>query len=78
MAAEAVTGSIVLVPGDPELSEFEDDLWQQWPKCLDRDERAFRVTTSLYRVVDDVGERHGADLAVLDVGPTSARSTAPP
>ncbi len=69
VAAEAVTGSIALVPGDLQLSEFEDDLSQQWPKCLDRDERAFRVTTSLYRVVADVGERHGADLAVLDVGP---------
>lgn len=69
VAAEAVTGSIVLIPGDLQLSEFEDDLSQQWPKCLDRDERAFRVTTSLYRVVADVGERHGADIAVLDVGP---------
>lgn len=69
VAAEAVTGSIVLVPGDLQLSELEDDLSQQWPKCLDRDERAFRVTTSLYRVVADVGERHGADIAVLDVGP---------
>ncbi|HEX2691670.1 MAG TPA: ParA family protein [Kofleriaceae bacterium] len=69
VAAEAVTGSIVLVPGDLQLSELEDDLSQQWPKCLDRDERAFRVTTSLYRVVADVGDRHGADIAVLDVGP---------
>lgn len=69
VAAEAVTGSIVLVPGDLQLSEVEDDLSQQWPRCLDRDERAFRVTTSLYRVVADVGERHGADIAVLDVGP---------
>lgn len=69
VSAEAVTGSIVLVPGDLQLSELEDDLSQQWPKCLDRDERAFRVTTSLYRVVVDVGQRHGADIAVLDVGP---------
>jgi hypothetical protein len=57
VAAEAVTGSIVLVPGDLQLSELEDDLSQQWPKCLDSDERAFRVTTSLYRVVADAGER---------------------
>jgi hypothetical protein len=69
VAAEAVTGSIVLVPGDLQLSELEDDLSQEWPKCLDSDERAFRVTTSLYRVVADAGERHGADIAMLDVGP---------
>jgi cellulose biosynthesis protein BcsQ len=69
LAPEAVTNKIVLVPGDLQLSEFEDDLSQQWPKCLEGDERALRVTTSLHRVVADVGERSGAEIAVLDVGP---------
>ena len=66
---ESVSGSIALVVGDLQLSELEDELSQQWPKCLDRDERAFRVTTALHRVVTDVGDRFGADIAVLDVGP---------
>jgi chromosome partitioning protein len=69
LSAEAVSRTIVLIPGDLQLSEFEDDLSQQWPKCLERDERAFRVTTSLHRVVADVGNRSGAEIAVLDVGP---------
>lgn len=69
LSPEPVTRKIVLVPGDLQLSEFEDDLSQQWPKCLDRDERAFRVTTSLHRIVADVGKRSGAAIAVLDVGP---------
>jgi chromosome partitioning protein len=69
LAPEPVTSKIVLVPGDLQLSEFEDDLSQQWSRCLDRDERAFRVTTALHRVVADVGERSGAEIAVLDVGP---------
>lgn len=69
IAPEAVNSRILLVPGDLQLSELEDDLSQMWPKCLDRDERAFRVTTALYRVVADVAERSGADLALLDVGP---------
>ena len=69
LALEPVTRNIVLVPGDLQLSEFEDDLSQQWPECLDRDERAFRVTTSLHRVVADVGKRSGAEIAILDVGP---------
>lgn len=68
LAPEAVTTRIVLVPGDPQLSEFEDELSQQWPRCLDSDQRAFRVVTSLYRIVADVGERSGADIAVLDTG----------
>jgi len=66
---EPVTGRIVLVTGDLQLSELEDDLSQQWPKCLEGDERAFRVTTALHRVVADVGHRSGADVGVLDVGP---------
>lgn len=69
LAPEPVTRGIVLVPGDLQLSELEDELSQQWPKCLDRDERAFRATTALHRVVADVGKRSGADIAVLDVGP---------
>ena len=68
-AGEPVADAIRLIPGDLQLSELEDDLSQQWPKCLDRDERAFRVTTALFRVVADVGEKAGADIAVLDVGP---------
>lgn len=66
---EAITGSVSLVVGDLQLSELEDELSQQWPKCLDKDERAFRVTTALDRVVQDTGLRVGADIAILDVGP---------
>ena len=58
-----------LLPGDLALSEFEDDLSQNWPKCLDRDERAFRVTTALFRAVQDAGAKLGADVALIDVGP---------
>jgi len=66
---ESIGNNIVLLPGDLQLSEFEDDLSQQWPKCLDRDERAFRVTTALQRIVRTAGERHGATIALIDVGP---------
>jgi chromosome partitioning protein len=69
IGAEPVTGSIVLLTGDLQLSEVEDDFSQVWPKCLDRDERAFRFTTALDRLVRQAGERAGADVAVLDVGP---------
>jgi cellulose biosynthesis protein BcsQ len=69
IAHESVSARIALVTGDLQLSALEDDLSQQWPKCLDRDERAFRVTTALHRVVADVGRKTGATLALLDVGP---------
>jgi chromosome partitioning protein len=60
---------VALVPGDLRLSEIEDDLSQQWPKCLDRDERAFRVTTSLFRVVAAAGKSFDAEIGLIDVGP---------
>lgn len=69
LTAEPVSLSVSLVVGDLDLSAVEDDLSQQWPKCVDGDERAFRVTTALHRVVSDVGTRAAASLALLDVGP---------
>lgn len=67
----AIPGSerLYLVPGDLALSDFESDLAEQWPKCLDREERAFRVTSSLARIVVDAARRCQADLALVDVGP---------
>jgi chromosome partitioning protein len=55
--------------GDLSLSEFEDDLSQNWPKCLDRDERAFRVTTAIYRAVRAAAIRMEANVILIDVGP---------
>lgn len=66
---QAVSGNISLVVGDLQLSEFEDDLSQQWPRCLDGDERAFRVTTALHRIVARTARQTAADIAIVDVGP---------
>ena len=58
-----------LLVGDLDLSEFEDDLSQSWPKCLDRDERGFRVTTAIYRAVRDAAKINDSELILIDVGP---------
>jgi len=60
---------IHLLLGDLALSEFEDDLSQNWPKCLDRDERAFRVTTAIYRAVLAAAADLDAEVILIDVGP---------
>lgn len=60
---------LFLVPGDLGLSDFEGDLAEQWPKCLDRDERAFRVTTSFFRIILRASEETKADVVLIDVGP---------
>ena len=60
---------IGLLMGDLTLSRREDELSTQWPKCLDGDKRAFRVTTAFARLIARAGRQFGADLALLDVGP---------
>jgi len=67
---ERVTDRIALIPGDLELSGFEDDLSETWPKCLDRDERAFRITTAFSRIIKRAGKTHGAEICLIDVGPS--------
>jgi cellulose biosynthesis protein BcsQ len=66
---EAVAERLLLVVGDLALSSFEDQLSEVWPKCMDRDERAFRVTSAFWRIMQEAARRHGADLILADLGP---------
>lgn len=65
-----VTERLAIVPGDLLLSDFEDELSATWPRCVDRDERAFRVTSAFHRIIEDAGRRYKADVVLIDVGPT--------
>jgi len=60
---------LALLAGDIGLSEFEDDLSSVWPECQDGKERAFRVTSAFWRVIQRACEIHEADLALIDLGP---------
>jgi cellulose biosynthesis protein BcsQ len=64
-----VTDGVAIVPGDLLLSDFEDELFAAWPRCLEKDERAFRVTAAFHRIIGDAIRRDDADLALIDVGP---------
>ncbi|MBX9791097.1 MAG: AAA family ATPase [Pirellulales bacterium] len=66
---EEINERLALVPGDMSLSQFEDDLSQVWPKCLDRDERAFRVMSAFWRVLQLAAQKHRADVVIIDLGP---------
>lgn len=66
---EAISERLFLLPGDLYLSRFEDSLSEVWPKCLDRDERAFRVTSAFWRIVASAATETEADLVFIDVGP---------
>jgi len=66
---EQITENLWLVPGDLVLSRFEDELSSQWPDCLDGRERAFRVISSFYRLLQMASVGQHADVVLVDVGP---------
>ena len=60
---------LILLPGDLRLSTFEDELSTQWPLCLEGKERAFRVESAFWRVMQRSAEVSKADLILVDLGP---------
>ena len=64
-----INAQLALIPGDMALYAFEDDLSQVWPKCLDKDERAFRVISAFWRVLQRGASDHQADVILVDLGP---------
>lgn len=66
---EAVAEGFGAVLGDLALSRAEAELSTQWPECADGRPRAFRVISSLWRVIEEAGQRVGATIALVDVGP---------
>lgn len=64
-----VADRIHLLPGDLALSGFEDELSNQWPRCMDRDERAFRVISAFWRLLTWAARLTTADIVLVDVGP---------
>ena len=66
---EMVDERLGLLIGDLALSGFEDQLSEIWPKCLDGDERSFRVISAFWRVMQQGAAAHHADLILLDLGP---------
>src|SRR5262249_52473918 len=64
-----VSNRLYLISGDLSLSEVEDQLSETWPKCLDQNERAFRVTTAFSRIIQGAGQAADANIGLIDVGP---------
>lgn len=62
-------GLLGLLPGDLKLSSVEAEFSNTWAKCLDGDERAFRVTTAFSRCVTQAAQKMEAEWVVMDMGP---------
>jgi len=66
---EPISGDIGLLVGDLALSASEDELNSQWPECMDRKPRAFRVMSAFWRVLEAAAGERDANLVLVDVGP---------
>jgi cellulose biosynthesis protein BcsQ len=66
---EIINERLGLIVGDMDLSSFEDELSDVWPKCLDRKERSFRVISAFWRILQRAAEIHQADVILIDLGP---------
>ncbi|MCB1032423.1 MAG: AAA family ATPase [Acidobacteria bacterium] len=64
-----VSEGLALLAGDLALSRFEDDLSQEWPHCLDRKPKAFRITSAFWRLIQAAGRESRAKVALMDLGP---------
>ena len=64
-----ISSRLNLLPGDIALSSFEDELSAQWPNCLDGQERAFRVTSAFWRILQRAAFNTNSQLILMDLGP---------
>ena len=66
---EEVHDRLRLAVGDLRLASFEAKLSDQWPRCLDQDPAAFRITSAFHRMLVEAARAHQADIVLIDVGP---------
>jgi chromosome partitioning protein len=66
---EEIQHNLGLLVGDLALSSSEDELSSQWPDCLDRKPRAFRVLSAFWRAIERAALECAADIVLIDVGP---------
>lgn len=64
-----ITDGLWLLPGDLELSGFEDKLSETWFRCFDGDKAALRATTAFHRLIETAQADVGAEIVLIDVGP---------
>lgn len=58
-----------LLPGDIRLSSFEEILPQAWTESLAGLYRGFQISSTMYRLIQRLGDDVSADIALVDLGP---------
>lgn len=64
-----VAEGLGVLAGNLALSRFEDRLAESWPKAINNDEAALRVTTAFFRAIQNAAKATSSVLALIDVGP---------
>ncbi|GLZ38518.1 ParA family protein [Actinokineospora sp. NBRC 105648] len=65
-----IASGLFLIPGDLDLSAFEDKLSDAWPRSFPgKDLAAIRTTTAFYRTILVASHHVDADIVLIDVGP---------
>lgn len=61
--------NIWVFQGDLLLSDFEGELSNAWTQILAGQERGFRVTSAIYRLIKNFSEQNEIDYVLIDLGP---------
>lgn len=65
-----IRDTLWLLPGDLELSAFEEKLSDAWPRSFTgADMAAIRATTAFHRIISAASSKVSADVVLIDVGP---------
>lgn len=68
---QKISENLFLIPGDVELSGYEDVLSGEWPSSM-RDQnlyRPMRVLSSFWQVMQQAADKVDADIILVDIGP---------
>ncbi len=68
---QEINANLFLIPGDVELSGFEDALSGEWPNSMGDNNlyRPMRILSSFWQVMQMGAEQINADIILVDIGP---------
>lgn len=64
-----IRSNAYILPGDIRLSAFEEILPTAWTEALAGLYRGFQISSAVYRLIHELGQRVHADYAFVDLGP---------
>jgi hypothetical protein len=66
-----ISDKLALLPGDVELSTYEDTLSSQWSDSMNDNNlyRPMRILSSFWHIMQSAGGKANADIILVDIGP---------